>query len=72
VSSTMRPRSVALATPLRCSHVARIMLTTHPTVTRCDGKSCEDCCFVVILLPCCDENFSCCQGEGGKFFARLW
>jgi len=63
----MRPKSVALAVPLRCSYVARIILTTHSIVKRCNRKSCKDCCFVIILLPYCDENFLCYQGKGGKF-----
>ena len=50
MSSTMRPRSVALAAPLRCSYVAYIMLITYPTVRRCNRKSCKDCCFVVIKI----------------------
>jgi hypothetical protein len=60
VFSTMRPRSVALAASLRYSYVARIMLRTYPTVRRCNRKSCKDCCFVVILLPCCNKKFLYC------------
>jgi hypothetical protein len=52
VSSTIRSRSVALAAPLRYSYIAYIMLTTYSTVKRYNRKSCKNCCFIVILLPC--------------------